>query len=146
LRDCSIGTNARQDRNCTRHGGDDPISGHFPDDRISCVRDIKVAGRIHGQASWTIKHRTGGGPSITSVAIRIRIAEWVVRFTSTCAITGASNGRDHPLRIHLSDSIIIGVRNVDNITHAINRYPEGVLEVGVYRLTTIAGKSGAIST
>ena len=75
LRDCSIGTNARQDRNCTRYGGDGPISGHFPDDSISCVRDIKVAGRIHSQACWTRKHRAGGGPSVTSVAIRIRVAD-----------------------------------------------------------------------
>jgi hypothetical protein len=146
LRDLRRGTNTFQDRNCTRYGGDDPISGHFPDDSISCVRDIKIAGRIHRQAFWTRKHRAGGGPSITSIAIRTRIAEWVVRFTSTCAITGASNGRDHPLRIHLPDPIIIGVRNVDHITHTINRHPKGVLEVGGDRLTTIAGKSGAIST
>jgi hypothetical protein len=77
----------------TRYGGDDPIRVYFPDSVISCVCDVKVTSRIYGHASWSIKLRTGGGPSIASEALRILIE---VSATITGAIHGSNNGRNHP--------------------------------------------------
>src|SRR6185503_5810863 len=80
-----------------RHRRDDSGSVHLADAMVKRIRDVDDAVAVHGYGGRS-KERSGGGrASITGV--------------SEGAITG--KGRDHSSRVHLANTVVSGVRNVE---------------------------------
>ena len=94
-------------RTISRHGSDDTTCIHLPDALIVGIPNVDIAGSINSHVARKIKHSFSGRASVAAVAF----------------VTISRHGSDDTTCIHLPDTVIVGISNVD-IAGSINSHAE----------------------